>query len=336
MERDPYEVLGLKRDASEEDIKRAFKALAKKYHPDLNQGNKAAEEKFKEINEAYRILTNKSGASDQETAGGFGGFEDFFDFGGFSDIFRNFGFASKGEDARYDLEVNVDEIFSEAKKTITIEKREKCHVCGGTGAESRTTCPKCKGSGKFRRASRQLGSTFVIMSDCDNCDGTGYVINKRCGNCKGSGYVKKSKPITMSLKKTIVDGSYTVLNGEGEPGTGRNSGDLYVVFHVVGTDKFAISGRDLKSRLHVDLRDVLGGRTIEVETPEGRQKIKLNGYGKGPIILENKGLFDKNGRRGNIIFEVFIDLPNQVSNEEMADLDKMLGARKEPFISALK
>ncbi|MCL4400604.1 J domain-containing protein [Candidatus Parvarchaeota archaeon] len=338
MARDPYEVLGIDRNASDDEIKRAFKSLAKKYHPDLNPGDKTAEEKFKEINEAYRTVTNRGGASEQSSAGGFSGFEDIFNFGGFSEIFKDFGFggfSSKGEDLRYDLDISVDELFKELPKTITVKHNEKCETCKGTGAKERRTCKKCNGSGKIRRTSRQFGSMFMVTSDCDVCKGTGYIIEKKCDVCKGDGFIYREENIKIPIHKTIITGSYTILPGFGEPGRNGNNGDLYIVFKVKGGQKFAIDGRDLKSNLHVDLRDILDKRRIEVDTPAGKQTILLEKYSNGPIVLENHGLFDKNGRRGNMIFYVIIELPGNLSHDEKAGVDRIIGKRKEPFISSV-
>lgn len=337
MNRNPYDVLGVSRNASDEEIKHAFKTLAKKYHPDLNQGDKSAEEKFKEVNEAYRTITNKGGTSEQPTNGGFGGFEDIFNFG-FSDIFKEFGFGgfnSKGEDLRYDLNITVDELFRENQKIITVKHHKECETCRGTGAKERHVCKKCNGSGKVRRASRQFGSTFIVMSDCDACKGTGYTIDKKCETCRGEGYVLKEESVKVPIKKTISNGTYTIIQGFGEPGERGNSGDLYIVFHIVGDKKFSVDGRDLRSRLHVDLRDILEKKAIDIEIPEGRHKVSLERYKDGPIVLENKGLFDKNGRRGNIIFDVIIDLPTSISREGTEGIDKALGQRKAPFISSI-
>ncbi len=337
MARDPYEVLGVSRNASEEEIKRAFKSLAKKYHPDLNPGDKAAEEKFKELNEAYRTITSKGGSAKPEGPGGFGGFEDIFNFGGFggfSDIFKEFGFGAKGEDVRYDLELTIGELFNETAKTIQVKHREKCSVCDGTGAKERHRCQKCKGTGKIQRASRTFGSTFIIMGNCDACRGFGYILDKKCDVCRGNGYVDKSETIKVPIRKTIGNGDYTIIPGFGESSDRGENGDLYVVFHIIGNEKFWIEGRNVRSRLHVDLRDVLTERAVEVETPEDTAKVDLGEYGKGPAILKGKGLFMRNGHRGDLVFDIVIDLPDNIPREDMSRMDEILGPRKKPFISA--
>ncbi len=336
MSRDPYEVLGLSRNASEDEIKKAFKTLAKKYHPDLNHGEKQAEEKFKELNEAYRAITNKSSSTNDTTSQDFSGFEDIFNFGGFSNFFRDFGFKSKGQDLRYDLELSLKELFNDKTKTVSIKIRETCNECNGSGASQKRTCKKCGGSGKIRRTSKQFGSTFIVMSDCDNCMGTGFIVDKKCDNCRGTGYITKEENLNVPIRKNIVNGSYTVIEGAGESKTNGENGDLYIVFNVKDDETFAIDGKNLRTRLHLDARDIISGKTFELETPEGKQKISIKKNEKGPIIIENKGLFDKNGNRGKMIFDLVLELPENLSPAEMAELDRVLGKRVQPFISSRK
>lgn len=337
MNKDPYEVLGVSRDASVDEIKRAFKTLAKRYHPDLNPGDKRAEEKFKEINEAYRLITNGGGYAEGRGRGGFGGFEDIFDFG-FSDIFKNFGFGgfeSRGDDIRYDLDIGVDELFKEAQKSVPIRRRSTCSTCGGTGAKEKHRCNACKGTGKVRRASRSFGSTFVVMSDCGECRGRGYIVDKRCDSCRGSGYTEKMETVKIPIKKTIINGTYTIIPGLGEPGDNGRDGDLYIVFHIIGNDKFSVDGRNLRSRLHIDFRDALSGRIVDIDAPDGRHRLDLSGYSGGPIVIEGRGLFDRNGHRGNMVFDVVIELPKNLPHDELLKIDKALGDKKEPFLSSL-
>ncbi len=335
MNRDPFEVLGLSRDASDDDIKKAFKTLAKKYHPDLNPGNKAAEEKFKELNEAYRTLLNKGQRVDD--TGGFGGFEDrdIFGFGGFADIFKDFVFRSKGEDLRFDLDLTVDELFSKDSKDVIIKNKLKCDTCNGTGAKEKHTCPTCKGTGKIRQASKNLGSTFIIMSDCNRCSGLGYITDKKCDSCKGYGYIYKQESIKVPIRKNISEGTYAVVPGKGESSIGGSNGDLYIVFHIKGDDKFAVEGLDLVSRLHVDARDVIKGKTLDLEVPEGKEKISLK-KGETKLIIKGKGLFDKRGKRGDIILNIVPEIPTDIKEEELKEIDRILGKHKEPFVSAVK
>lgn len=334
MDKNPYEVLGVGRNASQDEIKKAFKTLAKKYHPDLNQGDKTAEEKFKEINEAYRILANKGNSETGQE--GFADFDDsIFNFGGFSDIFRNFGFESGGEDARYDLDITVDELFAEKSKKITLRRNIQCGSCGGTGARERHTCDKCKGSGKVRRASRQLGSVFVTITDCDSCRGAGYIIDKKCGTCNGTGVIYANETITVPITKTVSEGDYMVFEGRGERGRAGN-GDLYIVFHIKNSDRFTVDGKNIVSRLHIDFRDVMEGKILEIECPGGKEKITVEKGQAGPIILKGKGLFDRRRNRGDMIFEIVVELPSDVKNEESKKLDSIFGKRMNPFVSAEK
>ncbi len=335
MSRDPYEVLGLARDAADEDIKKAFKALAKKYHPDLNPGNKAAEEKFKEINEAYRTLTNKGRAGNEKTQ--FEEFEneDIFGFRGFTNIFNDLFFHSKGEDLRVDLNLSVYDLFNKDFKEIEVKNKSKCDACKGSGAKEKRACQRCKGSGKIRQTSRDFGSTFIMMSDCNSCGGLGFIIDKKCEVCKGYGYIYRKETIRIPIRKTISEGTYMIIRGKGESGARGSNGDLYVVFHLEGDDKFDIDGLNLISRLHVDVRDIINGKAFDLDTPEGKEKILLK-KGENRVVVKGRGIFDKQGRRGDIILNVVPEIPTDINEEELKEIDRILGKRKEPFVSAIK
>lgn len=335
---DPYRVLGISPGASEEEIKKAFKTMAKKYHPDLNQGDKKAEEKFKEVNEAYRVLMNKGGGSSQQenSQGGFNfnDFSDIFNFRGFEDIFRNFGFSSKGEDLRYDLDISLEDVFKPSVKTVKIKHRVVCSVCSGTGAKERETCSKCHGSGKLRRNIHQFGSNVVFTTACDRCGGTGFTIKKKCDNCGGSGFVLKEETISIPIRRGVKEGDYTIISGKGEPSTNGENGDLYVVFHVKKDDMYSIAGINLKTRLYLDLRDILNGIEIDLPVPWGSERLTVSAGETGPIILKGKGLYGNRGQRGDLIIDIVVDLPKKLGTKELNEIEKILGERKPPKISA--
>ncbi|EEZ93273.1 MAG: heat shock protein DnaJ domain protein [Candidatus Parvarchaeum acidiphilum ARMAN-4] len=335
---DPYKVLGVSPNASEEEIKKAFKSLAKKYHPDLNPGDKKAEEKFKEINEAYRALMNKGGSSYQQQGSeqgfNFNDFSDIFNFHGFEDIFKNFGFSSKGEDLRYDLDITLEDVFKPTVKSINIKHRVVCSVCSGTGAKERETCPKCHGSGKIRRNIHQFGSNVIFTTNCDKCGGSGFVVKKRCDNCNGTGFVVKDETISVPIRKGVKEGDYTIISGKGEPSVNGENGDLYVVFHIKKNESYAISGNNLKTRLYLDLRDMLNGIELDLPTPWGSERITVSAGETGPLVLKGKGLYGKNGQKGDLIIDLVPDLPKKLGKKELNDIEKAFGAKKEPHISA--
>ncbi len=334
---DPYSVLGVSPNASEEEIKKAFKTLAKKYHPDLNPGDKKAEEKFKEINEAYRILMNKGGSSSQQESSqqgfDFNDFSDIFNFHGFEDIFRNFGFSSKGEDLRYDLDINLEDVFNPSVKTFNIRHRVICPVCSGSGAKEREKCPKCHGSGKIRRNIHQFGSNVIFATICDRCGGTGFVVKKKCDNCNGTGFIVKEETLSISIRRGVKEGDYTIIKGKGEPSVNGENGDLYVFFHIRKSDTYSISGNDLRTRLYLDLRDLLNGIELDLPTPWGSERITVSAGETGPLILKGKGLYSQNGQRGNLIIDIAIDLPKKIGTKELNEIEKALGERKAPHIS---
>ncbi|MCW1301623.1 MAG: J domain-containing protein [Candidatus Parvarchaeota archaeon] len=339
MEEDPYKVLGIKPGASEEEIKRAYKSLAKKYHPDLNAGNKEAEEKFKKINQAYRELTNRgssasAGAGPDYSNVHFEDFADFFNFGGFEDIFRGFGFEEEaGNDLRVDVNLTLEELFKAGSKRIEITRKVLCRACNGTGAMEKHTCPKCKGTGRVRSTTRGIASLFVTTVTCDVCSGRGYIIDKVCEVCRGSGFVQKREEITIPIPRGISDNDYIIVSDKGDQSRRGTNGDLQVVFHILKDKYFKVEGKNLRTVLHVDIRDLLEGKLIEIDTPGGKEEVDLmNSRGK-PVIIKGRGLFDKGGRRGDLLVDIAIEIPGKVGRKEISELDKLLGERIEPFIS---
>ncbi|EFD92429.1 MAG: heat shock protein DnaJ domain protein [Candidatus Parvarchaeum acidophilus ARMAN-5] len=332
---DPYKVLGIKQGASEDEIKKAFKTMAKKYHPDLNPGDKTAEDKFKEVNEAYRVLMNKGGSSQQQQYGEQGGFDfnDIFNFGGFGDIFKNFGFSSKGDDLRYDLDITLEDIFKPSVKKINIRHRVICRTCSGTGAKEKETCSVCHGSGKIQRNLRQFGSNVMFATVCNKCGGTGFTIKKKCTVCNGTGFVTENEEISVPIRKGVKEGDYTIINGKGEPSPGGESGDLYIVFHIKKDDMYSISGINLKTNLYLDIRDILNGIELDLPAPWGMERITVSAGESAPILVKGKGLYGKNGQRGDLIINIIPDLPKDLGKKELNDLEKIFGKRKEPRVS---
>jgi molecular chaperone DnaJ len=293
--RDYYEVLGVPRDASNDEIKKAYRQLAFKHHPDHNR-NDGAEERFKEINEAYEVLSdgNRRSAYDRfghsGADGAFGrGFEGFegFDFG-FGDIFETF-FGGMTYAARHapqrgaDLQSEITISFVEAafgtEKEVKVKRTELCSVCHGSGAKPGSQpirCPTCHGTGQVRRIERSLFGRFMNTTVCDQCHGEGKVITDQCPKCRGSGREKQQRRISVRIPAGVPDSSRIRLSGEGEAGTrGGSTGDLYVSLNVLPHEFFVRDGDDIQYELPVNFAQAALGAEVEVPTLYGPHKLKI-------------------------------------------------------------
>lgn len=313
--KDYYEVLGVPKDASDAEIKKAFRKLAIKYHPDKNRDDpKAAEEKFKEVNEAYSVLSNKqkraqydqfgpdafqngagAGAGGFGGQGGFGGFGGFGgqggfnDFGGFGDIFDSFfgGQGSRqsangpqrGADLRFDVNITFKQAAFGTDMEIEVPKEETCDHCHGTGAEPGSkveTCPVCHGTGQQRVVQNTPFGQMVNVQTCSNCGGTGKIIHDKCKKCHGSGTVKVRKKLKIKIPAGVDDGARLRVSGEGEPGTrGGGHGDLYVYIFVRKDSHFIRQGNDILSKATVSFAQAALGATILVDTLDGKVELKI-------------------------------------------------------------
>lgn len=304
--RDYYEVLGVSKDASDDEIKKAYRKLSKKYHPDINK-DPDAPEKFKEVSEAYEVLSDsqKRAAYDQYGhastdpnfgAGGFGGFNGGFDssgFGGFEDIFSSFfgggnggfGGASRanaprtGDDLSYTLDLTFDEAINGTEKEITYRRREVCETCHGTGAKAGTspeTCPKCHGSGTINVQRQTPLGRMMTQEVCDECHGTGQIIKEKCETCHGEGTVEKTHTVKVKVPAGVEDGHQLRLSGQGQAGTnGGGYGDLYVIFRVRKSNEFERNGADIYYELPLNFAQVALGDEVEVPTVSGKVKLKI-------------------------------------------------------------
>jgi molecular chaperone DnaJ len=360
--KDYYEVLGLQRGASDDEIKRAYRKLALKYHPDRNQNNKEAEEKFKEINEAYQVLSDPQkkaqydqfGTADFGNMGsggaGFGGF-DFSDFGGFGDIFDSFfeGAFSRGGSSRRqrnapqrgaDLEYTLNLTFEEAvfgvKKEISLNKHETCSHCHGTGAKPGTkphTCDKCGGTGQIKNQRSTPFGSFVSMSTCDKCGGTGTVIKEFCPYCKGSGKVRKKKKIKINIPAGVDNGNVIPIRGQGEVGTnGGPSGDLYINIKVAPSPTFKRDGFDIYIDKHISFGNAVLGTTLKVPTIDGEVKYEVPaGTQSGTVFrLRGKGVERVNGHgRGDQYVNVIVDVPKNINQKQKEALIDFMEASGE-------
>lgn len=355
MAQDYYSILGVPRNASEAEIKSAYRKLAMKYHPDRNPGNKEAEAKFREANAAYEVLSDEkkrrlydqygeAGVSGAAAGGpGFGGFQGGFagaDVGDmFGDIFESFfgggagrGRASRGNDLKYEVEVTLEDAFKGSQVPLRFERVEACDACGGTGAKSGGVkrCPGCRGSGRV-----QFSQGFFSMSQtCPQCGGEGQVVEHPCKDCRGAGRVRKQAKLTVKVPAGIYDGATLRIQGEGEAGPrGAARGDLYVVTRVRPDPRFERDGDDLRTKAPVEFADAALGTTIDVPTIDGEPaRIKVpSGTQPGALLrLRDRGMPKLQGRgRGDLLVEVKVHVPQHLNARQRELLQKFREASAE-------
>ena len=374
QKRDYYEVLGVSKGASDDEIKRAYRKLAKKYHPDMNPGDKEAEAKFKEVNEAYSILSDSeklarydqfghAGVDPNYGAGGPGGGFGGFDMGDIDlgDIFGSFfgggfggfgGSASsrrngpqKGESLRVSLTISFEEAAFGCEKEINLNRTEECEACHGSGAEPGTTaetCPDCRGTGVVRVQQRTGGFAFSSTAPCSRCRGTGKIIHTPCKACGGSGSVKKSKRVTVSIPAGIDDGQAISLRGQGNAGkNGGPAGDLIVAVHVKPHPQFHRDGTTVLYEQPVTFYQAVMGAELEIPTIDGKVKYNLPaGTQTGTTFrLRGKGIPELRGRgRGDQYVTVRVQVPTSLNGEQKEALRAFAEAMGEdvPEESGLK
>lgn len=343
--RDYYEVLGIQKGADEKEIKRAYKRLAMKYHPDRTKGDKESEEKFKEINEAYEVLADKEKRATYDqfghaafenggaSAGGFGGFSgaDFGDIFGdmFGDIFgggRGRQRVVRGEDLRYDIEITLEEAVRGTKKDIQINTLAQCEHCHGSGAEKDSkveTCATCHGTGRIR----QQRGFFVTEATCPHCNGSGKKIEKPCKKCHGDGRVHKKKNLSVTIPAGVDTGNQLRLSGEGAAGeNGAPAGDLYVVIHVKEHHIFERDGSNLYCEVPISFTMAALGGEIEVPTLDGRVKLKIpEGTQTGKLFrMRGKGITAaRGGYAGDLICKIIVETPISLNEEQKELLRKL-------------
>lgn len=355
--RDYYEVLGLQKGASEDEIKKAFRKMAMKYHPDRNPGDKEAEEKFKEVNEAYGVLSDPdkkdkydrfghAGVDPNAGFGGAGGFGGFGGAGGFEDIFDMFGgmFGGggysqgrrrngpvKGRDIQKAVTITFEEAAFGTKKHIKLNKYVKCDTCSGTGAApgtSKKTCPNCNGTGEVRTVQRTPFGQFQNISPCVQCGGTGEVIEKPCDSCGGTGKMRKDVTIAVDIPAGVDNDSVLTIRGQGEPGTnGGPAGDLYVVISVKPHELFKRRDEDLFLEIPITFAQAALGDEITVPTLTEKVTYKVPA-GTQPdttFRLKGKGIASslRGGRTGDLYVKVNLEVPTKLNGKQKKLIEEM-------------
>ncbi len=353
--RDYYEVLGVDKNASDVDIKKAFRKLARKYHPDVNPGDKDAEAKFKEINEAYDVLSNAEKRQQYDQfghdapnfgAGGFGGFSGggfggSADFGDLGDIFNMFfgggGGAGaqangprQGADLRYDMTLSFEEAVFGCKKTITVDRWVTCSTCGGSGAKPGTspeTCSRCHGTGRVTSMQQTPFGRMQTQTTCPECGGTGKVIKDKCPDCGGTGRKRETKSLEVNVPAGVDNGTRLRMAAEGEAGeNGGPSGDLYIYIRVRPDSVFTRDDTDIYMEQKINVAQAALGDEIEVPTLEGRIKFTIPaGVQSGARFrLKGKGIKSMRGYgKGDQYVTVVIETPKTLTDEQRKLFEKL-------------
>lgn len=370
--RDYYEVLGIEKGADDDSIKKAYRKMAKKYHPDLNPGDKAAEEKFKEVNEAYEVLSDSQkrsmydqyghAAFDQSAGGGagyggYGGFGGFGDFGDIGDIFSSFfggggGGASRrngpvrGEDIHLRLGITFEEAAKGCKKEVSYARIEECPDCGATGAKKGTspvTCSRCGGSGSIRTQQRTILGVMQSTSTCPDCNGRGKTVKDPCGNCKGKGYVRVNKKIEVTVPAGINDGQTMSVSLQGDAGrNGGGYGDLLVTVSVRPHHIFERSGYDLYCEIPLSFTEAALGAEIKIPTLDEDVEYKIpEGTQTGTTFtLRGRGVQRLNSKnKGDLHFTVVVETPRNLNSKQkelLRELSESLDGKDEKKKSRFK
>ena len=360
--RDYYEVLGINKNSSPDQIKSAYRKLAVKYHPDKNKGDKAAEEKFKEASEAYHVLSNSERkqsydnfghAAFENAGGGRSGFSNFDFSSHFSDIFEDFfgeGFGgggrrsrrsnNRGSDLRYDLSISLNEAYTGKKQDIKFSTSEKCDTCKGTGSKpgyDSGSCSMCGGHGQVRSSQ----GFFTVQQTCPQCGGAGEEITNPCSSCNGQGKKQTSKRISVTIPKGVDDGTRIRLAGKGEAGSrGSSNGDLYLFINVYSHDLFKRSDENLFFECPISIADAALGTSIEIPTIDGgKAKIKIpSGTQSGKQFrLKGKGMpYMRGNGNGDLYIQVNTEVPVSLNKEQKELLEKFREIENEKSNPSIK
>ena len=343
---DYYEILGVSRSATDEELKKAYRKLAMEYHPDKKPGDKTAEEKFKEVSNAYEVLSDseKRRAYDQRGQTGLDdlGFQGFTDT---SDIFSHFGdifgdlFGRRfhqeqagprhGANLRIDLSISFLDAALGTGKEIQVPRAETCSACNGTGAKAGTspqTCPQCNGTGLLSRQARQEGGFFSISNPCPTCHGTGKIIAEPCSTCRGEGTVAQTRRLTVKIPAGVDEGAMLRLRGEGETGVrGGPAGDLFVVIHIQPHPTFERQGNNILSKAKVSFTKAALGGEIKVPTIRGSAILKISkGIQSDQVFrLAGQGIKPSSGKAGDQLVRVMITVPKTLTARQEELLEEL-------------
>ncbi|ELS01584.1 chaperone protein DnaJ [Xenococcus sp. PCC 7305] len=353
MAGDYYQILGVSRDASKEELKRSYRRLARKYHPDVNK-EPGAEDRFKEVNRAYEVLSepetrsryDRFGEAGVSSGAGASGFE-YGDMGGFADIFESifngFGGAGgpstsrrrtgpvRGDDLRLDLKLDFREAVFGGEKQIRIPHLESCQVCGGNGAKPGTgsrSCTTCNGVGQVKRATRTPFGSFAQVSSCPTCNGAGVVIEAKCESCNGAGRKQETKKLKITIPPGVDNGTRLRVSSEGDAGVRNGTpGDLYVYLFVESDPEFTREGINISSEISISYLQAILGCRVEVPTVDGAEEVTIPA-GTQPnkvLVMENKGVprLGNPVSRGNHLITVKVEIPKKLNAEEKELLEKL-------------
>jgi len=345
--KDYYETLGVDKKATKDDIKKAFHKLAHKYHPDKTSGDA---DKFKEVSEAYSILSDDKKRAEYDSygqnfgggGGGFGGGAQGFDFSQFQDAFQNgFGFdfgdlgdffggggGRRGRDISIDLQISFKESVFGTKRSVLLAKVAKCETCHGSGAKPGTdleTCKQCNGQGRVHETTNSVFGNITMQRTCGKCHGTGKIPKEKCATCRGEGVYRKQEEVEIMVPAGIDGGEMVRLTGAGEAVQGGASGDLYVKIHVTPDARYKKDGANIVTDLSVKLSDALLGSDYKVETLDGTETVSVpTGVTHGETLsIKGKGIPTARGKRGDFIVRVKITLPQKLSKNAKNLIEKL-------------
>jgi molecular chaperone DnaJ len=339
--KDYYDILGIQKGASKDEVKKAFRKKAAQYHPDKKTGD---EEKYKEVTEAYAVLGDEKKKAEYDTygqsfpgggGGGFGGFNPQDFAGGFNgqgfefdinDIFSNFGFGGggggrqRGRDVSIDINLKFEESIFGVNRKVLITKNNTCKECDGTGAKKGAgmeTCSTCSGQGKIRETRQSIMGAFTTVRECSNCHGTGQVPKERCGACAGAGVARTEEEISIKVPGGIQNGEVIRMTGRGEAMPHGEPGDLYIKVHVEQHNTIKREGNNLVVKLPVKLTDALLGSTYTVETLDGAMDVKIPaGISHGELLrIKGKGAPNERGDRGDFMVKISVEIPKKLSRK---------------------
>ena len=337
-ERDYYEVLGVSRKAKSDEIKKAYRRLALKYHPDKNPGDKEAEQKFKEAANAYEVLSNPEKRKMYDLRGyagledmGFHGFENNDDiFSSFGDIFGDiFGKRfykesigpQRGSDLRYNMTISFLDAALGCEKQLRFSKKVTCEICRGTGAKNGTfaVCPQCNGTGHMSRQQKPFGGFFTVSTPCNSCKGSGRKIDNPCFNCNSEGRVSKTKLLSVKIPVGVKEGATLRLSDQGEAGIrSGNSGDLYVCIKIISHAYFERRGLDIHYDVKIPFTKAALGGKIEIPTLRGKATLNIPRCTQSNQTLRmvGQGIKAEDGRKGNQLVRIIVDIPKKLSTRQ--------------------